>query len=109
MDVMTSLVAQLRREEGQALTEYGLILALIAVVCVAALTALGLGIQGLLNGIVRSLYPSRDVPPRLAQARRGGEPHRRRDADEIDETAPRPPGRAWASAHGVRHRPARVR
>jgi pilus assembly protein Flp/PilA len=30
-----------RDEEGQGLAEYGLILALIAVVCVAALTALG--------------------------------------------------------------------
>ena len=31
-------------ERGQALTEFGLILALIAVVCVAALTALGLAV-----------------------------------------------------------------
>ncbi len=39
------------REEGQALAEYGLILALIAVVAIAALTALGLAISGQLNTI----------------------------------------------------------
>jgi pilus assembly protein Flp/PilA len=43
------------REEGQALVEYGLILALIAVVCVGALTALGLGVEGLLEEIVGGL------------------------------------------------------
>lgn len=39
------------REEGQALVEYALILALIAVVCVAALTTLGLNIQSKLTAI----------------------------------------------------------
>ena len=39
-------VARFEREEGQALAEYGLILALIAVVCVALLTVLGLAIGG---------------------------------------------------------------
>ena len=33
-----------REEEGQGLVEYGLIIALIAVVCIAALTALGTNI-----------------------------------------------------------------
>lgn len=32
-------------EEGQGLAEYGLILALIAVVCIAALTTMGEGIR----------------------------------------------------------------
>jgi pilus assembly protein Flp/PilA len=44
-----------KKEEGQALAEYGLILALIAVVCVAALTAMGTGVQATLNAIVAAL------------------------------------------------------
>src|SRR3989304_4586182 len=45
------LLARFRSEEGQALAEYGLILALIAVVCILALTAIGLGISGTLGGV----------------------------------------------------------
>ncbi len=40
-------------DEGQGLAEYGLILALIAVVCIGALTAMGTGINtklGAING-----------------------------------------------------------
>jgi len=44
-----------RDEEGQGLAEYGLILALIAVVCIAALTALGTGIGGALGSVTTSL------------------------------------------------------
>ena len=40
-----------RREEGQGLAEYGLILALIAVVCVAALTGLATAIKGTLGSV----------------------------------------------------------
>ena len=43
------------REDGQALVEYGLILGLIAVVCIGALTALGTGVEGLLQDIVAAL------------------------------------------------------
>ena len=39
------------REDGQALAEYGLLLALIVVVCVLAVTALGLAISGILGSI----------------------------------------------------------
>ncbi|MBA3337811.1 MAG: Flp family type IVb pilin [Chloroflexia bacterium] len=42
-------------EEGQGLVEYGLIIALIAVVCIAALTALGTGVSGTLQSIVAQL------------------------------------------------------
>ena len=42
-------------EAGQGLAEYGLILALIAVVCIGALTALGTGISGTLGQITGSL------------------------------------------------------
>ncbi|MEO6398701.1 MAG: Flp family type IVb pilin [Tepidiformaceae bacterium] len=38
-------------EEGQGLAEYGLILALIAVVCIAGLTLMGGKINTLLSGI----------------------------------------------------------
>ena len=44
-----------RDEEGQGLAEYGLILALIAVVCIAALTALGTGIGGALGSVTAKL------------------------------------------------------
>ena len=42
-------------EEGQGLAEYGLILALVAVLCVAALTALQGGISNTLNGLASKL------------------------------------------------------
>ncbi len=42
-------------EEGQGLVEYGLIIALIAVVCIGALSALGGGVAGTLQSIVAAL------------------------------------------------------
>jgi pilus assembly protein Flp/PilA len=45
------LMARFQSEKGQALAEYGLILALIAVVCILMLTALGLAISGKLGDI----------------------------------------------------------
>jgi pilus assembly protein Flp/PilA len=48
---MAELAAHFEREDGQALAEYGLLLALIAVVCVVAITALGLAISGTLGSI----------------------------------------------------------
>ena len=45
------LLARFQSEKGQALAEYGLILALIAVVCILMLTALGLAISGKLGDI----------------------------------------------------------
>lgn len=42
-------------EEGQALAEYGLILGLIAVVAIAALTAIGLAISGQLDSVTNAL------------------------------------------------------
>jgi len=45
------LYAWFEREKGQALAEYGLILALIAVVCIAALGFLGLAVAGQLDEI----------------------------------------------------------
>jgi len=42
-------------EEGQTLVEYGLIIALIAVLCIAALQAVQGGVTGTLNSIANSL------------------------------------------------------
>jgi len=52
---LTWLVTRYQREDGQALAEYGLLLALIAVVCIVALTALGLAIAGTLSKITGKL------------------------------------------------------
>ena len=43
------------REEGQSLVEYGLIIALIAVVCLTALTALGTNAASQLQTIANKL------------------------------------------------------
>jgi Flp pilus assembly pilin Flp len=43
------------REEGQTLTEYALILALVSVMSIAALTALSGGINGVLTNITTTL------------------------------------------------------
>jgi len=43
--------ARFEREEGQALAEYGLILALIAVAAIAALGFLGLAVAGQMDAI----------------------------------------------------------
>ena len=44
-------VSDLRREDGQALAEYALILALVSVASIVALTALGGSISGVLSNI----------------------------------------------------------
>jgi pilus assembly protein Flp/PilA len=54
-EVLAALVSRFDREDGQALAEYGLLLALIAVVCILALTALGLAISGTLGSITGAL------------------------------------------------------
>ena len=47
--------ADLRRDEGQALVEYALILFLIALVCIGVLTALGTKTAGVLQQVVNGL------------------------------------------------------
>ncbi len=54
-EFFVGLVARFRSESGQALTEYGLIMALIAVVCMAALGLIGLAIAGFLDDIAAEL------------------------------------------------------
>ncbi len=50
-EALLRLRARFEREEGQGLTEYGLIIALVAVVAIAGLTLLGVAVNGLLGGI----------------------------------------------------------
>ncbi len=47
--------ANLRREEGQALVEYALIISLIAVVAIGALTLTGVRITSILSSIANAL------------------------------------------------------
>ena len=44
-----------RRQEGATLAEYGLLLALIAVVCIAAITALGTQISTMFSSVAGSI------------------------------------------------------
>jgi pilus assembly protein Flp/PilA len=50
-----SKIAKHQAEEGQGLAEYGLILALIAVVCIGALTFLGSNIGLALSSVANSI------------------------------------------------------
>ncbi|WP_018086673.1 Flp family type IVb pilin [Desulfurispora thermophila] len=52
------LMNLLRDENGQGMAEYGLILALIAVVCVLALTMLGGGLRDKFTEVNNNLTPS---------------------------------------------------
>jgi pilus assembly protein Flp/PilA len=51
MQILDRIIKRFDREDGQALAEYGLILAFIAIVCVLALTALGVAVSGVLGGV----------------------------------------------------------
>ena len=55
---MKALMSRLwRSEEGQDLAEYALLIALIALVVIAAVTALGGQIQTVFNNIANALNP----------------------------------------------------
>jgi Flp pilus assembly pilin Flp len=47
----------LKREEGQTMAEYGVVLALITLAVVGTITALGTNIDGKLNDVVTALKP----------------------------------------------------
>jgi len=53
--MLQAFVARMREEKGAALAEYGLILALIAVVCVAAVTLLGQNVRDVFNSIAGAI------------------------------------------------------
>jgi pilus assembly protein Flp/PilA len=46
-----------KREEGQGLVEYALILVLVSIVAITALKALGSSITGILNTVANTLNP----------------------------------------------------
>lgn len=54
--MLKKLSAMMKDEKGQALAEYGLILALIAVASVAALTLLGTNVGATLTKIAGDLF-----------------------------------------------------
>jgi pilus assembly protein Flp/PilA len=56
-EMLEYVIRRLRREDGQALVEYALILFLIAVVCIGVLTALGEGVSATLQSIVDAITP----------------------------------------------------
>ena len=53
--VYEALMSRLERQEGQALVEYALILALIAVVSIAILQSLGLNVKRVFTSVNSSL------------------------------------------------------
>lgn len=55
VQVLATLARLKDREEGQGLAEYGLILALVAVVVVGAVTLLGTNINSKINSIAGSI------------------------------------------------------
>jgi len=53
---MKKLIARLRRDdEGAALVEYGMLVGLIALACLAAVTLMGTSISGLMTAIANAL------------------------------------------------------
>ncbi len=54
-EALLSIVVRYQREAGQALAEYGLILALIAIACIVALGLLAVAISGSFTSIAGSL------------------------------------------------------
>lgn len=53
--LLANVQAAKKSEKGQSLAEYGLILALIAVVCIVGLTALGDNVNTMLDGLSNTI------------------------------------------------------
>ena len=53
--IVQRFVARFEREEGQALAEYGLIIALVAVALIVALGALAVAISGTFTAIINAM------------------------------------------------------
>jgi pilus assembly protein Flp/PilA len=52
---MRKFISRFRREEGQAMVEYALILGLVSVVAIAALTLIGTNVDAIFDAIVAAL------------------------------------------------------
>jgi pilus assembly protein Flp/PilA len=55
LEYLVSAVAAAKSEEGQTMVEYGLILALVAIVAALALTPLGAAVGGVFTSITTSI------------------------------------------------------
>jgi pilus assembly protein Flp/PilA len=55
LEFMQQLAARTRREDGQAMVEYALILGLVSVVAILALTGIGTDVNGVLTTIKTTL------------------------------------------------------
>jgi Flp pilus assembly pilin Flp len=55
--VLKSLIALRKREEGQTMAEYGVVLAVLTIATVAVFTALSGGITGAINRVI-AILPS---------------------------------------------------
>jgi pilus assembly protein Flp/PilA len=55
IEFMQQLAAHARREDGQAMVEYALILGLVSVVAIGALTLIGTDVNGVLTAVQAAL------------------------------------------------------
>jgi pilus assembly protein Flp/PilA len=53
--MLKTFKSMVRDEEGATMVEYGLMLALIAIVCIVAVTAIGTKLSGLFSTVAQSL------------------------------------------------------
>jgi pilus assembly protein Flp/PilA len=58
MSLVTYLRTLARHDEGQDLLEYALLVALIALVCVVAITSAGTNVNGIFTRIAAALAPA---------------------------------------------------
>ena len=65
-NLLTVIRAGLHRQDGQALAETSLVLAFIALVCIIALTAIGLAVSGSLDSFAAAFGVSGDAPAPVA-------------------------------------------
>jgi pilus assembly protein Flp/PilA len=61
-EILTALQERAKRQEGQALVEYALILALIAIVSIAVLKLVGLNVKRVFTGVNTQLTSVPSTP-----------------------------------------------